>query len=332
MSGPADAAGHHGPDEQVPLPLGEPVARVEGQAAGGDGRRPEDERLLHARRPEPGRHPLAVVLPPVGHDGPPVVLPRLDHVHLVPALHGVLGRQGGERLRVQGQPLVVPVPQREDLRQVALPADERVVVGHRAVVPQPQHLAGVAARVLGERLGRVGAEGAADGQVQRAVGREPHAGPRRRPPERLGHEHVLDIAQGHAVEPPPDEGDGRLVVRQRPGVAEVDEPVLVEVRMERHVHQAGEASGEHRRHPGDGLGVEHPVADHPERPEIALGDEDAPVGQERHAPRTRQPFRHHHHPDLRDRMGVDDERLVRHRDAREAGRLGLGLFLLRGGE
>ena len=101
--------------------------------------------------------------------------------------------------------------------------------------------------------------------------------------------------------------------------------------MQRHVHQAGEASGEHLWHPGDGLGVEHPAADHPERPEIALGDEDASVGQERHPPGMRQPLRHHGHPDLRDRMGVDDERLVRNGDAGEAGRLGLGLLLLGGG-
>ena len=102
--------------------------------------------------------------------------------------------------------------------------------------------------------------------------------------------------------------------------------------MQRHVHQAGETAGEHFRHPGDGLRVEHPVADHPEPPVIALGDQDAPVGQERHPPRMRQPLRHDDHPDLLDRMGVDDERIVRHGDGGEAGRLAFGLFLLCGGE
>ena len=189
---------------------------------------------------------------------------------------------------MQRQPVLVPVPQRVDLRLEARPAGEGVVVRDRAVVPQPQQLAGVRARILRARIERIRAESAADRQVQQAAGSERHTGSRGGSAERLGNEHVFDVAQRHALETSADDGDGAGLVRQGTRIADVHEPVLIESGMQRHVHQAGQASGQHLGYPFQWLRVEHAVANHPQAPRVALGDQDAAVGQEGHPPRMRQ--------------------------------------------
>ena len=74
-------------------------------------------------------------------------------------------------------------------------------------------------------------------------------------------------------------------------VREIDELVFGKARVQRDVHQAREALCGDRRQSGDELRIEHTVA-HDSQAARALGDQDAAIGQKRHTPRVRQPFRH----------------------------------------
>src|SRR4029077_20268500 len=96
-----------------------------------------DLRLVRAR-----------VLTPVTDNRPAVVLPRLDDVDLVAAVRALLARPEVAVHRIEREALLVPLPERVDLRTESRAADERVVLRHRAVVIHADDLAEVIARIL----------------------------------------------------------------------------------------------------------------------------------------------------------------------------------------
>ena len=85
--------------------------------------------------------------------------------------------------------------------------------------------------------------------------------------------------------------------------------VLLELRVQRHLHHPRETAREHvGGHPLDRLGNEHPVMEHPQAA-AALGDQQVAPRQEGQRPWVRQAARHRHDPHVGDLVGVDDERL-----------------------
>ena len=99
----------------------------------------------------------------------------------------------------------------------------------------------------------------------------------------------LHVGQPFGVEPAARHR-GRVAPAAGFAVAPVDELVVGELRVERHVEQAALAAGVHLRQAGQrgaGLAVE-PDDAHPPRP---FGDQQAAVGQEREPPRVLQPMR-----------------------------------------
>ena len=95
---------------------------------------------------------------------------------------------------------------------------------------------------------------------------------------------ILPVAEGGAV--PAKAGEGESVgFAVRAGglvIADVDERILREVGMQRHVHEAGESGGLDGREAGDGCGTEDAVADHAEFA-AAFRDEDGVGIGEHHA-------------------------------------------------
>ena len=189
---------------------------------------------------------------------------------------------------------------------VVAAADERIVRRHRPVVFEAQHLAGEAHAILRRRAGGIGvADGrvaVADRHVDHAVLAErrfarrcPTGSPRRGPctrraPRRpsVARASVMrqrggSVARGRPL-PVRQRSAVRSARRLRLVIREVDQLVLGEPRMEREVHQAGEPGRLHLRQAGDRRRIEHAVADDAQA-SGALGDEDAAVGQKRHAPR-----------------------------------------------
>ena len=74
-------------------------------------------------------------------------------------------------------------------------------------------------------------------------------------------------------------------------VAQIDDPVLGEPRMQRDIEKTGKHPREHTRRSGDRSGIELSVANDAQ-PALALGDQHAAVRQEREAPWMRQSRRH----------------------------------------
>ena len=321
MPGVRHAAGHQRAGEQVALPLGEGVAGVEHEPGRSDGRQPEDRRFLHPFGPEALGYAHAVVVAAVGDHGPAVVLAGFDRVQLVAALRGVLRGPGLVGLRVEREAHLVAVAHRVDLGLVPRHADERVVVGHAAVEPQAERLAGVAVRVLGQlgvaeealrAVDEISAESPAHRHVHDVLaGHEGEPGGRDRPAPGLGDEHVLDVDERGAVELAADQGDGALAAGDLPRVGEVDVAVVGEVRMNRDLHHPGKAAGKDVvRHAGDGLVHQHAVANQAQVA-AALGDQHVALGQERERPRTVDAADDDGDLHLGDQVGVHDPRLVR---------------------
>ena len=87
----SETLAHHAADETAAIPLGEGLrARIEHQIAGRDHRDPIERRFgeIGSRVVRSDRH--AVVVHPVRHQRPPVVLALLDQVQLVAAARAVL--------------------------------------------------------------------------------------------------------------------------------------------------------------------------------------------------------------------------------------------------
>ena len=94
----------------------------------------------------------------------------------------------------------------------------------------------------------------------------------------------MPVADGGAVPAKACEGEavGFAVVAGGLAVTDVDERVLREVGMERHVHEAGESGGLDGREAGNGCGIEDAIADDAEFA-AAFGDEDGAGVGEHHA-------------------------------------------------
>ncbi len=219
--------------------------------------------------------------------------------------------------------------EREDLRPGVAAADERIVGRHRSVVLEAQHLAGEAHAVLRRRTGGIGvADGrvaVADRHVDVAVLAECDS---RRVARWNRREEILRLDERGAVpararerddasrrsRPAPTRGSGDQAAgagHLRLVIGEVHQLVLGELRMERDVHQASQAGGLHLRQAGDGRRIEHAVADDPQ-PTGALRDQDAAVGQKRHAPGLVETFGHDETNLVLDRR-VHHDRSVRQR-------------------
>ena len=205
-------------------------------------------------------------------------------------------------------------------------AHERVVVRHRAVVVEAQDLAaqdrGVLRGVEKHTFRRH--DPAAGGHVDLAVAAEgdPTVEPGVSAVGRGDHQ-VLDVTQRVPVQPAPREGGRAAAVVVPLGVGEIDQPVVGEVGVERHVHQAAVAVDPHLRHPGDGTRIELAVAHHAQ-PAVALDDQHPAARQERDAPGMRQSPGHDADADLVLLGGVDHPGAVAQRPHRHAD----GLFLL----
>src|SRR5699024_2299223 len=133
---------------------------------------------------------------------------------------------------------------------------ERVVAGHAAIVVEAQDLAHVRFHVLGrvELLPVAGADpehAVVEGDAVRVVTLAADLG--HLLPDDL---QVLQRAAAAAVQHQPRAGHGRTggVAFAGLGVADVDEVVVGEVRVQDHVTQAALAAVDHRRHAADPAG------------------------------------------------------------------------------
>ena len=87
-----------------------------------------------------------------------------------------------------------------------------------------------------------------------------------------GDEDIADVGECLAIEASACEGQRVLRALQRLRVCQVDQMVLRELRMERNIHQSGEALRAHSRNARNGLGVQHTIPDEPQL-SSALGHE-----------------------------------------------------------
>ena len=110
---------------------------------------------------------------------------------------------------------------------------------------------------------------------------------------RQGHVDLFHVLQARPREPAAGDRRGGVVIVVGARVGEVNQAVVGEVRVERHVEQPALAVVPHLRHAGHRLGVEHAVG-HDAEPAGAFGHQHPPVRQEGEAPGMLQPV---HHPD-----------------------------------
>src|SRR5262245_298804 len=147
-TGAWDLAVAHAADEQISLPLREPVGRVEAHARRRYRRHEVDDRRHHAFELKA----LGLIRPGVRaaetHERPAVVAARLDDVDLIAAVRAHLGLPDRFRWLVPDETLGRAMAERVDFGPVTLFDDERVVLRHRAVRVVAQDLAAQAHRVL----------------------------------------------------------------------------------------------------------------------------------------------------------------------------------------
>src|SRR5690606_7482736 len=112
-------------------------------------RHPERGRLLHALTFARGVNVGArAVIRSIADYRPAVVRTGTYDVQFVAALRAVFVRPQHARVRMEGEPLRIPVAVAPDLRQGAVLSDERVVLRHAAVVVQSHDRALVIRKVL----------------------------------------------------------------------------------------------------------------------------------------------------------------------------------------
>ena len=210
--------------------------------------------------------------------------------------------------------------ERIDLRPVARRVDERIVLGNRPVVIEPQQLAEVVRRILCV-VGHADlvAPRHAEHHVDLPVRSEGDArGLRETRVVSVRHEeipHLHERAAPVELAARQDVGGGQPVPGTRLVVGEVDELVLLVAGMERDVHQTRAAVRKDLRDAGERLGIQHAVADDPETAAV-LRDEHVAVRQERERPGTDQAL-HGHHPE-RLLLRVEHPRRVGQRGRRRA--------------
>src|SRR5690606_9293974 len=199
----------------VAAPFGKELAAVDDQIARVPGRRPRSHRIdvtFDALRAE--RRLGAVVMLALRDQYPAVVVARLDAIQLVAAARTELGRPQLARLGIEAKAGRIAVPERVELRQIALHPDERIVFGDRAVVVHADDLAEMRLRVL--RLLAPVAIAARDVEAILIVERDPCAVAargrtltaaavvlrrHRGAVPVLRDEHVLDVPQGSSAVP-----------------------------------------------------------------------------------------------------------------------------------
>ena len=140
----------------------------------------KNPRIVHAG-PRPGLigNERAGVIAPRRDQRPAVVVTRVKNVHFI-AAHGTdfrLPELAG--FRIHRQAVAVAVAISEDLGLGSRASDERIVGRHGAVVAKPQRLSHVIVQTLGLhaqtvvfRAGAADTIAIADGDIQRAIGRE----------------------------------------------------------------------------------------------------------------------------------------------------------------
>ena len=310
MAGARNLASAHRADEHVALPLRELAARVERHPRDRDRGRPVDDRILEALARETLRLPWAWIRAAEAHERPAVVCAGFQHVDLVAAVRSVLvlpDRAGGGMHR---EPERAAVPERVDLGLVARLADERIVLRHRAVVAQAQHLAEVAVWLL-RRVGHA----AERRHIEHAVAAERET----RDPTRLRRdEHVANVRERVAVPNAARDAERRRAGRGRLVVAEIHEVIRRELRMQRDVVQTGETLRLHLGHSRDRHRVERAVLVHAPQLPAALGHEHVAARQERDAPRPLEAARVDDRANVLPFRRVIDDGLVgqrRHGDA-----------------
>src|SRR5688572_6499821 len=138
----------HTTDEEIALPLGESLARIEGHARRRDRRHEVDDRRGHAL----GLKAAGLIRPGVGaaetDERPAVVAAGLDDVDFVAAVRAHLGFPDRLRRLVPDETLGRAMAERVDLGPIAFLADERVVLRDRAVGVVAEDLAAQAHLVL----------------------------------------------------------------------------------------------------------------------------------------------------------------------------------------
>ena len=130
---------------------------------------------------------------------------------------------------MNGEPQLVAMPQRVNLRLVTRAADEGIVARYGPVVAQAQDLAVVAIRILGQ-----GASGCAGSHEDHACAVKHDA----RSTQNRGWfaaEQILDVGQPRAIQAPASQRGLLLAVLGRFAVGEVNQLVLGELRMQRDV-------------------------------------------------------------------------------------------------
>ena len=163
-----------------------------------------------------------------------------------------------------------------------------------AVVPQTQHLAHMARRVL--RRHPTPAESPTDRQKQMPVGGPCHPCGAGRRPIGIADKEIADFNQRRAIEPAAGEGHRRTVLG-RLRIGEIHPTVLSKLRMERDIHQTRQRlPREHLRHTSERRGLEPTVSDDAKRTE-PLRHQDAAVRQKGESPRIGEAVGHHAHAD-----------------------------------
>src|SRR5260221_13931288 len=114
MAGARDVALPHAASENVPLPLWETIASIEGQPRRRDCRHPEHQRRLHSFLPRPVVHARAKIETAEADDRPPIVLAGLEDVDLLPAVRTLLRFPDGAGIGGHGEPPRVAMPEPEN--------------------------------------------------------------------------------------------------------------------------------------------------------------------------------------------------------------------------
>src|SRR5690606_17636739 len=272
-------------DERVALPRWKLAARVEHQARRRDHRVPERGGRSEIRPRVVVGDPAAVVVIAVRDQRIAVVRAAPDEVQLVAAARTHLNVPEPP-FAVERETERIPVPQGPDLRGDAALLGERIVLGHGAVIVEAHDLAEVRPHVLCgiELLALAGADPQIAVAERDPVTVVPVARDLRLlPPDHL---EILERAAALGVEHEARAGDRGAARAALAGfrVAQVCEPVLVEVRMQHDVAEPALPAVRDLRH---ALDIERRARFRREELEGAalLADEQAAVRQEFHRPR-----------------------------------------------
>ena len=178
------------------------------------------------------------VLAPVADHRPAEIGARCQDIDLVAAARPVLVHPDGAGLGMDRHALRVAMAVGENLGQHIVTADERIVVGQAAIGMQPEHAAGVVVELLGERpLAPIAMR---DEQITVGIEHQPRAEMPAAAAEPVGAKDHLDITERSFAQPAtrhrrPGTASRRLVGEV--GIAQIDQAVGREIRVQRHIEQ-----------------------------------------------------------------------------------------------